>query len=76
MKIDRTICVSKSDLIERSDFIIGNAGATIEDETGETDMNRELRIVTRQRLVFGQFLGFSELVSPVQSIYWVIGMSD
>jgi hypothetical protein len=71
MKIERTICVSKSVSIERSDFIIAKAGATMDDDTGETNMNNEFRMVMRHRLLFGQFLGFSGSSRPFQSTTWL-----
>jgi hypothetical protein len=36
-----------------------NAGATIEDDTGDTNINNEFRIVIRQCFVSVQFFGLS-----------------
>ena len=66
IKTDRTIWVSYSDLIARSALMAWNAGATIEDDTGDTNMNKEFRIVMRQRFVSVQFFGLFESFKPSQ----------
>ena len=69
MKTDRTIWVSISDLIARSALMTWNAGATIEDDTGDTNMNKEFRIVMRQRFVSVQFFGLFESFKPSQPTF-------
>ena len=76
MNIESTICVSKSDLMDKSDLIMENTGATMEEETGETNMNSELRIVTSHRLLLGQFLGLSGSFGPFQHATCRIGIRE
>src|SRR5579862_1534936 len=44
-----------------------NAGATIEEDTGDTNMNSEFRMVMRQRFPSVQFFGLSGSSRPSQS---------
>ena len=67
IKMERVIWISKSLFIDRSDLITPKAGATIEEETGDTNMKREFRIVIRHLFGFGQFLGLSGSFGPSQS---------
>jgi hypothetical protein len=52
--------------MSKSARITPNAGATIEDDTGDTNMNRETSTVVHQRFVLLQFFGLSGSLGPSQ----------
>jgi hypothetical protein len=46
-----------------------NAGATIEEDTGDTNINKEFRMVMRQRFLSVQFFGLSGSSRPSQPTF-------
>src|SRR5438046_176036 len=50
-------------------MITSNAGATIDDDTGDMNMNNEFNTVIPQRFRLLQFLGFAASLSPSHMIF-------